>query len=282
MESLLIFIAIFVIDALIKRANAKKNAEQQQHQAPTTDSTQEFDDERDDENMDEDVPSEPASPVARKLQEYIKQFEQAQQDAAQGTLEPAMPPPVPEVKHRRGNNVTLREVVEVIVDLDIVNADFLMEEFGMSRNVAVTMIDELEHFRIIGRDMGVGEHDVLIQDISELDNLLSHPPQEAPSKPTPSKPTPSVSPAISEKQNQMKILEERARKAREEAAAAAHQSDVENGYTDNTDEAVEDEPVPNKSIYVRSISRESVRRGFIWSRIIDEPRFKRRWSPAHR
>ena len=29
MESLLIFIAIFVIDALIKRANAKKNAEQQ-------------------------------------------------------------------------------------------------------------------------------------------------------------------------------------------------------------------------------------------------------------
>jgi len=282
----LIFIAIAVIISIIqkKAEQAKKNSSPppswQRRTSPQQDIDE--DDERDDENMDEDVPSEPASPVARKLQEYIKQFEQAQQEAAQGTLEPAMPPPVPETKHRRGNNVTLREVVEVIVDFDVVNPDILMEEFGMSRNTAIVMLEELEHFRIIGRDMGVGEHDVLIQDISELDNLLSHPPQEAPSKPTPSKPTPSVSPAISEKQNQMKILEERARKAREEAAAAAHQSDVENGYTDNTDEAVEDEPVPNKSIYVRSISRESVRRGFIWSRIIDEPRFKRRWSPAHR
>lgn len=274
MESLLIFIAIFVIDALIKRANAKKNAEQQQHHAPTTDSTQEYDDERDDENMDEDVPSEPASPVARKLQEYIKQFEQAQQDAAQGTLEPAMPPPVPEVKHRRGNNVTLREVVDVIVDLDIVNADFLMEEFGMSRNVAVTMIDELEHFRIIGRDMGVGEHDVLIQDISELENLLSHPPEEQAKK------APSVSTAISEKQKQMKILEERARKAREEAAAISMQNDVENGYID---EAEEEETAPlEKRTTKRSISRESVRRGFIWGKIIDEPRFKKRWTALSR
>ena len=273
MESLLIFIAIFVIDALIKRANAKKNAEQQQHHAPTTDSTQEFDDERDDENMDEDVPSEPASPVARKLQEYIKQFEQAQQDAAQGTLEPAMPPPVPEVKHRRGNNVTLREVVKVIVDFDVVNVDILMEEFGMSRNTAIVMLEELEHFRIIGRDMGVGEHDVLIQDLSELDNLLSHP-AEAQSKPTPSK-----SPAINEKQNQLKILEERARKAREEAAAIAKQNDSENGYTDEAEE--ETAPLLKRAI-TRSISRENFRRGFIWAKIIDEPRFKKRWTALSR
>ena len=278
MESLLIFIVIFVIDALVKRANAKKKAEQQQHHAPTTDSTQEFEDNRDDENFDESVPPEP-SPVARKLQEYIKQFEQAQQEAAQGTLEPAMPPPVPPSTHRRGNNVTLREVVEVIVEFDVVNADFLMEEFGMSRNAAGVMLEELEHFRIIGHDMGVGEHDVLIQDISELDNLLSHPPVAAPAKAAASKPTPSVSPAVSEKQNQLKILEERARKAREEADAIARQNDAENGYTDEPVEVAESF---NKRTTIRSISKESVRRGFIWAKIIDEPRFKKRWSPATR
>ena len=278
MESLLIFIAIFVIDALIKRANAKKNAEQQQRHAPTTDSTQEFEDNRDDEDFDESAPPEP-SPVARKLQDYIKQFEQAQQEAAQGTLEPAMPPPVPQSTHRRGNNVTLREVVEVIVDFEVVNADILMDEFGMSRNAAGVMLEELEHFRIIGHDMGVGEHDVLIQDISELDNLLSHPPAAAPAKAAASKPTPSVSPAVSEKQNQLKILEERARKAREEADAIAHQSDAETGYTDET---TEDAPSLDKRIIVRSISRESVRRGFIWAKIIDEPRFKKRWTAYSR
>ena len=279
MESLLIFIVIFVIDALIKRANAKKNAEQeQQRHAPTTDSTQEFEDNRDDEDFDESAPPEP-SPVARKLQDYIKQFEQAQQEAAQGTLEPAMPPPVPQSTHRRGNNVTLREVVEVIVDFEVVNADILMDEFGMSRNAAGVMLEELEHFRIIGHDMGVGEHDVLIQDISELDNLLSHPPAAAPAKSATSKPTPSVSPAVSEKQNQLKILEERARKAREEADAIARQSDAENGYTDET---TEDAPSLDKRIIVRSISRESVRRGFIWAKIIDEPRFKKRWTAYSR
>ncbi len=278
MESLLIFIVIIVIDALVKRANAKKKAEQQQHHAPTTDSTQEFEDNRNDENSDESVPPEP-SPVARKLQEYIKQFEQAQQEAAQGTLEPAMPPPVPPSTHRRGNNVTLREVVEVIVEFDVVNADFLMEEFGMSRNAAGVMLEELEHFRIIGHDMGVGEHDVLIQDISELDNLLSHPPVAAPAKAAASKQAPSVSPAVSEKQNQLKILEERARKAREEADAIAQQNDAENGYTDEPVEVAESF---NKRTTIRSISKEFVRRGFIWAKIIDEPRFKKRWSPATR
>lgn len=277
----LIFIVIAVIVTIIKNKSeeAKKNSSPppswQRRTTPPQDLNDE--DERDDEDFDESAPPEP-SPVARKLQEYIKQFEQAQQEAAQGTLEPAMPPPVPPSTHRRGNNVTLREVVEVIVDFDVVDADFLMEEFGMSRNAAGIMLEELEHFRIIGHDMGVGEHDVLIQDISELDNLLSHPPA-APQKAAASKQSPSVSPAISEKQNQLKILEERARKAREEADAIAHQNDIENGYAD---EPVEVAETFNKRTTIRSISKDSVRRGFIWAKIIDEPRFKKRWSPATR
>ena len=258
MESLLIFIAIFVIDALIKRANAKKKAEQQQQHAPTDDSTQEFDEERDDENFDEneDSPPEPKPFAARKLQEYIKQFEEAQREAAQGTMESPMPPPIPESHHRMGNHVTMREVAENIIQLDVIDIEYLMDEFGMSKGSAIEMINLLQQHRIIGHDMGEGEYDVLVQDITELNNLLA-----------------------SDKQNQLKILEERARRAREEAAALARQSDIENGYSEEPSESAD---LLNKRTVVRSISRESVRRGFIWGKIIDEPRFKKRWTALSR
>lgn len=275
MESLLIFIAIFVIDALIKRANAKKKAEQQQHQAPTTDSTQEFEDERDDENFDESAPPEP-SPVARKLQEYIKQFEEAQREASQGTFEPAMPPPIPERHHRMGNYVTMREVAEDIVQMDFIDIEYLMDEFGMSEGSAIEMLQELQQHRIIGRDMGEGTYDVLVHDIDELNNLFSHEKAKQGQGDAAAK---QSSAAASEKQNQLKILEERARKAREAAAAAARQSDIENGYTGEPTEIAD--PL-TKRTSVRSISRESVRRGFIWGKIIDEPRFKKRWTAYSR
>ena len=67
MESLLIFIAIFVIDALIKRANAKKKAleEKQLHEDSDETENEEFD--------ESEEPSLEQSPSAnRKLQEYIK------------------------------------------------------------------------------------------------------------------------------------------------------------------------------------------------------------------
>jgi hypothetical protein len=83
---------------------------------------------------------------------------------------------------------------------------------------------------------------------------------------------------MSEKQSQLKILEERARKAREEADEAARQSDIINGYVSESPDA---STLEQRRI-VRSISKETVRRGFIWGKIIDEPRFKRRWSPAQR
>ena len=177
MEQLLIILAIVVIDALVKRANAKKKAEQQQHQAPTTDSTQEFEEEQNDEDFDEradDQATPPPRPfVARKLQEYIKQFEEAQREASQGTMESPMPPPVPESKHSYGDNVTLREVAENIVQLDVVDVEYLMDEFDMSEGTAIAMLNELQQYRVIGRDMGDGEYDVLVQDIDELNNLLS-------------------------------------------------------------------------------------------------------------
>lgn len=282
MESLLIFIAIFVIDALIKRANAKKKAEQQQQHAPTDDSTQEFDEERDDENFDEneDSPPETKPFATRKLQEYIKQFEEAQREAAQGTMESPMPPPIPESHHRMGNHVTMREVAENIIQLDVIDIEYLMDEFGMSKGSAIEMINLLQQHRIIGHDMGEGEYDVLVQDITELNNLLAHEQKaEVFAQTATATPKPSASTAASDKQNQLKILEERARRAREEAAALARQSDIENGYSEEPSESAD---LLNKRTVVRSISRESVRRGFIWGKIIDEPRFKKRWTALSR
>lgn len=282
MESLLIFIAIFVIDALIKRANAKKKSEQQQQHAPTDDSMQEFEEERDEENFDENEDSPPESKpfAARKLQEYIKQFEEAQREAAQGTMESPMPPPIPESHHRMGNHVTMREVAENIIQLDVIDIEYLMDEFGMSKGSAIEMINLLQQHRIIGHDMGEGEYDVLVQDITELNNLLAHEQKaEVFAQTATATPKPRASTAASDKQNQLKILEERARRAREEAAAIARQSDIENGYSEGISENAD--PL-NKRTVVRSISRESVRRGFIWGKIIDEPRFKKRWTALSR
>ncbi|SHK36380.1 hypothetical protein [Fibrobacter sp. UWB12] len=285
-DKLVIVIIAIIVDQVIKRAKAKKKQSQQEQTspyAPEEDSTQETEDDVNDDydENSEDFPK-PSPSASRRLQEYIKQFEEAQREASQGTLEPAMPPPIPERTHRVGNNVTMREVAEDIVQLDVVDIEYLMEEFEMSKGCAIEILNELQQHRIIGHDMGDGEYDVLVQDIDELNNLLSRELKAAPMTAERSAAAPAVdaqSSTSSDKQSQLKILEERARRAREEAAAAARQSDRENGYSG---EAVEIADPLTKRTAVRSISRESVRRGFIWGKIIDEPRFKRRWSPARR
>ena len=276
MESLLIFIAIFVIDALIKRASAKKKALQDKQR-----NEEDYDSTANEEFDENEQPSlEPSPSANRKLQEYIKQFEEAQREAAQGTMESPMPPPIPENYHRLGDQVTMREVAEDIVQQGFVDIDYLKIEFEVSEARAIELIHELQQHRIIGHDMGDGAYDVLVQDIDELNNLLAHEQKaEVFAQAATTTPKPSASTAASDKQNQLKILEERARKAREEAAEAARRSDIENGYSVDPSEIAD--PI-NKRTVVRSISRESVRRGFIWGKIIDEPRFKKRWTALSR
>ena len=276
MESLLIFIAIFVIDALIKRASAKKKALQDKQR-----NEEDYDSTANEEFDENEQPSlEPSPSANRKLQEYIKQFEEAQREAAQGTMESPMPPPIPENYHRLGDQVTMREVAEDIVQQGFVDIDYLKIEFEVSEARAIELINELQQHRIIGRDMGDGAYDVLVQDIDELNNLLSHEQKaETVAQTSAAKSEQFTSPAASDKQSQLKILEERARKAREEAAEAARRSDIENGYSVDPSEIAD--PI-NKRTVVRSISRESVRRGFIWGKIIDEPRFKKRWTALSR
>ena len=274
METLIFILIAAIITILQNKAEkAKRNSQSpQQRQAPSSYSpkSKQFGDNRSDESH---PPQDPTFSPARKLQEYIRQFEQAQQEAAQGTLEPPTPP-APEPTHRMGNNVTLREVAEDVILMDAIDVEYLMEEFQMSEGTAISMLAELQQHRIIGHDMGDGECDVLVHDTIELDNLLNREQSEFQK----ASPAMNASPTSNDKQSQLKILEERARKAREEASEASRQSDIENGYASNTAEASE---LTQRRV-VRSISKESARRGFIWGKIIDEPRFKRRWSPAHR
>lgn len=286
-DKLILLIIAVVIDQLIKRAKAKKkkSLEQQKQNAPETDSTLESEDVDEDEDYEENTNEGEAPPrpsANRKLQEYIKQFEEAQREAAQGTMAPPTPPPVkfdqtdPYLPH------TLRELAEEVILSDVVDAEYLMEEFEMTEGEAISTLNELEKLRVIGRDMGNGEHDVLVHDVTELNNLFMREQKGTVSKPGPNvmaAPASATSPAANDKQSQLKILEERARKAREEAAAASRQRDLENGYTTDSSEIAD--PLTKRTA-VRSISRESVRRGFIWGKVIDEPRFKRRWSPVSR
>lgn len=282
----LIFIAIAVIISIIQnRAEKAKKKSSPPSPWPSRKAapSQDFEEDEDDEQTEEDSPPQDSTfSPSRKLQEYIRQFEEAQREAAQGTMESPMPPPVkfnqddPYLPH------SLRELAEEVILSDVIDAEYLMDEFEMTEGEAISTLHELEKLRVIGRDMGNGEHDVLVHDSLELNNLFSHEQKETFSKPEPSvtpAPARATSPTASDKQSQLKILEERARKAREEAAAAARQSDAEIGYT-GAPAGITDSLA--KRTAVRSISRESVRRGFIWGKIIDEPRFKRRWSPAHR
>ena len=278
----IIFIVIAAIITIIQNRAEKAKKKSQQQPPPWRNRRDESSSVPDDNdgNEDTDEAQTPPKPfAARKLQEYIRQFEEAQREASQGTMESPMPPPIPENYHRLGDQVTMREVAEDIVEQGLVDIDYLKIEFEVSEARAIELINELQQHRIIGHDMGDGAYEVLVQDIDELNNLLSHEQKaEALAQTTTSTVKPSASPNSSDKQSQLKILEERARKAREEANEAARQSDIENGYASETVDGSEQE----RRRTVRSISRESVRRGFIWGKIIDEPRFKKRWSPAQR
>ena len=115
MEGLLILIGIWVLDIVIKRVAA--NRKKQQQIPPTVNRREDIeDDQESNEYGTEEAPRAP-----RSLQDLIRQFEEAQRQAAQGNIEP----PVPPVEKRRDPNkpITLRDVAEVVIGVDIVNLE---------------------------------------------------------------------------------------------------------------------------------------------------------------
>lgn len=286
MEGLLILIGIWVLDIVIKKVAANKKAEQQRkldqqrqqtmQQYEPDDSGSEGYDEDDEQDYEE-----PEARPSRSLQDLVRQFEEAQRQATQGNIEPPVPPtpPAPPAKRpQRDPNepLTLRDIAEVVVDMDVVDVEFLMDEFDISEGTAITVLDDLQKHRIVGRDMGTGKCDVLVHDLDELDNLFNREAHSAKAPEAAEAPeVPDARQQELERQRELNALEERAKSARESAAAFSSAQPVT--------ESVEGEtPAKHRPPLVSTCNINDVRKGFIWAKVIDEPRFKRRWSAQYR
>lgn len=273
----LIFLAIAAVIAIVEN-KVKKSREQ--NQLPPSEPS-DYDNEYAEDSEEE--AQEPQVQPPRSLQDLIKQFENAQREAAQGNIEPPTPPVQ---RHRDPSKpVTFRDIAEAVIEMDVVDAEFLMDEFNLSEGDAISALNDLQKYRIIGRDMEDGEHDVLVHDMDELDNLLSHERRATPQQ-NAEEPTGLQEPAADveaeqmrlqelERQRKLNSLEGRAKSARESAAAFSAtetSSDTEDGTA----------PKPRRAPLVSTRSLADVRKGFIWAKVLDEPRFKRRWSTQYR
>ena len=259
----LIFIGIAVVVAIIQ-SMANKAKEQQNRLPPHQQSR--------DESVDESE-QEPQHNPPRSLQDLIRQFENAQRQASQGNIEPPTPPV--ERRHRNNGSLTLRDIAEVVIDVDFINLEFLMEEFDVDENTAAEMLMDLQAHRIVGRDMGEGDCDVLVHDLEELDRLLSHEPLQQSQGDTRESDSSEIDDTRTrelERQRELNALEERAKSARESAAAIASMD-----FATPSAEAT-----PARKPIVSTKDLADVRKGFIWAKVLDEPRFKRRWSPQYR
>ncbi|MDY6388612.1 MAG: hypothetical protein SPL21_14155 [Fibrobacter sp.] len=265
----LIFIAIAVVITIIQKKLEK--AKEQQNQLPRHQEQRR-------ENGDVDDDTQETNSPPRSLQDLIRQFENAQRQATQGNIEPPTPP----VQRKHPEQLTLRDIAEVVIEVDYIDLEFLMEEFDVDENTAAEMLMDLQAHRIVGRDMGEGECDVLVHDLEELDNLLSHEKRaeqerkealrQADERETDEED--SARQRELERQRELNALEDRARSARESAAAI-----TEMGAS--AEASAEPATAPKRSL-VSTRNLADVRKGFIWAKVLDEPRFKRRWSAQYR
>ena len=182
--------------------------------------------------------------------------------------------------HRKHpEQLTLRDIAEAVIEVDYIDLEFLMEEFDVDENTAAEMLMDLQAHRIVGHDMGEGDCDVLVHDLDELDNLLNHEKRaELERKETHRQAQGDTDSEMEElrrkeleRQRELNALEERAKSARESATAFM-----------GNDTASGTEQTPRRAPLVSTKSLADVRKGFIWAKILDEPRFKRRWSAQYR
>lgn len=269
MEGLLILIGIWVLDIVIKKVAANRREQQQREQQVPPQYP------NDDDELDESEEQAQGYHPPRSLQDLIRQFEKAQREATQGNIEPPTPP----VQRKHPEQLTLRDIAEVVIEVDEVNLEFLMEEFDVDENTAAEMLMDLQAHRIVGHDMGEGDCDVLVHDLEELDNLLSHEKiaeqeRKESLKKADDRETDEEDSARQrelDRQRELNALEDRARSARESAAAFMG-NDVASGT----------EQTPRRAPLVSTKSLADVRKGFIWAKVLDEPRFKKRWSAQYR
>lgn len=263
----LIFIAIAVVITIIQKKLEK--AKEQQNQLPRHREQRR-------ENGDVDDDTQETNSPPRSLQDLIRQFENAQRQATQGNIEPPTPP----VQRKHPEQLTLRDIAEEVIAVDFIDLEFLMETFEVDENTAAEMLMDLQDHRIVGRDMGEGTCDVLVHDLEELDNLLLREKiaeqarkQKESQRQAQNDAEDEARRRELERQRELNSLEERAKSARESAAAIASM--------DPAEASAEGTPTVRKPL-VSTRNLADVRKGFIWAKVLDEPRFKRRWSAQYR
>jgi len=278
MEGLFILIAVVIVEAVVKKAIAnKKNQSSQESQRYSP-------------------PAEPNQ--ARRpgnLQDLIKQFEEAQRQASQGTLTPDTPPvedlrdeydeedfdeddevDLPVVTPANPNRVTFREIAESVIQWEEVSVDYLQQAFGFSENIAQQVLAELQAHHIVGRDMGEGYCDLLVHDKTELANLFKREQREADERKAAASRDEELQArrdAELQHQQELNALEERARQMREQAQQIESLPVAEEESLDDSDAST-----AKRKARKRTFDRAEIRRGFVWAKVLDEPRFKKRWS----
>lgn len=311
MEGLLIFIAIFVIDAVIK-GYAKKRKQQQQ--LPRQNQPQQ--DQSHSGNYEDEETGRSQAP--RSLQDLIRQFQEAQREASQGTYVPPDPSveededidendedELPVVKPANPGHFSFMEIAESVIQWEEVSVSYLQEAFGFSKATAAKVLEELQKHKIVGRDMGDGFCDILVHDKVELANLFKREQAEAKKQmkedlarkkaelqskwkheaeaPNATVATNAVSPTAAddatnditdelERQRQLNELESRAREAREHAGTGLAEAAALASTAEGNESARRRAPL----LSTKNIA--DIRRGFLWAKVIDEPRFKKRWS----
>lgn len=262
----LIFLAIAVVVIIVQKLASK--SEDQQSTPPQR-------------TAQNDEPQENKTP--RSLQDLIRQFEEAQRQAAQGNIEPPTPPATRH-SHQTGAPLSLRDIAEVVIEEEFINLEFLMEVFEVDKNEASRILEALQKHRIVGRDMGEGDCDVLIHDLDELENLINRE-KRAEAERQKALEREELEQRRRdeeeyarqqelERQRELNALEERAKSARESAAEFMGANISDTG-SQKTNSVTRKPAVSTKNI-------ADVRKGFIWAKVLDEPRFKRRWSAQYR
>lgn len=272
MEGLLILIGVYVLEVIIKKVAAgKKEKEALPPQQRQSQSSQE------------------SSGRPGNLQDLIRQFDEAQRQASQGTLTPETPPvedfdedyeddeeevELPTVTPANPNRITFKEIAESVIQWEEVSVDYLQQAFGFSESTAQQVLAELQVHHIAGRDMGEGFCDLLVHDKSELDNLFKREQREAEERRDAEAQEEALRArheAELKHQKELAELEERARQIREQAAQ---------GSLPDASEGIEGPCLASSEhkTHRRTFDKAEIRRGFVWAKVLDEPRFKKRWS----
>ena len=123
------------------------------------------------------------------------------------------------------------------------------------------------------------ENDVLVHDLIELNNLLNHdkPSQEQILEEAEAEEDDGLQQEL-ERQRKLNELEGRAKSARESAASSSGFDAIEDSNASDDGTVV----VARRAPLVSTRNIADVRKGFIWAKVLDEPRFKRRWSTQYR